>query len=105
MDSIQRTKGRFKAFDSDDDAGQWKTMGRFKADKVSPLPGKLTASWEPIGGSFYGMRGWVAIFGLCISETICRIYLKQKHYWPGLSFYRKQASVTIFRPLHMRKYL
>ena len=62
MDPIQRTKGRFKAFDSDDDAGQWKTMERLKADKVSPLPGKLTASWEPIGGSFYGMQGWVAIF-------------------------------------------
>ena len=26
MDPIQRTKGRFKAFDSDDDAGQWKTI-------------------------------------------------------------------------------
>ena len=39
MDPIQRTKGRFKAFDSDDDSGQWETMGRFKADKVSPLPG------------------------------------------------------------------
>ena len=64
MDPIQRTKGRFKAFDSDDDAGQWKTMERLKADKVPPLPGKLTASWEPIGGSFYGMQGWVAIFGL-----------------------------------------
>ena len=63
MDPIQRTIGRFKAFDSDDelDAGQWKTMERLKADKVSPLPGKLTASWEPIGGSFYGMQGWVAI--------------------------------------------
>ena len=64
MDPIQRTKGRFKAFDSDDelDPGQWKTMERLKADKVPPLPGKLTASWEPIGGSFYGMQGWVAIF-------------------------------------------
>ena len=58
----ERTMGRLKAFDGYEDAlVNLKQRDVLKQTKPFSLPGKLNASWEPIGGSFHGMQGWVAI--------------------------------------------